>query len=164
MENKHLAIIAIIVVVIVAVIALVLSVGLLSVAPQNQTYQFDGCTLELPENVEFDNLTRGNASRVLEEFYYISDPNSGENYSFDVSKGASMISTVDQYVSNLAQKGATNDGNYNNWTIVNLHGYHPGGLRYNYLLLYHDGTVLYEFCGNNLTALEHVADTFRITS
>ena len=132
---------------------------------QNKTFTFEGgCSLELPEDVSILNLSETNDYGNEINTHIIMDNHTDSSYTFAVSTGDSIVASTDEYYSNVigTYPGATLEGDYNGWTIIDLHNDGDSddtSSRYHLALV--DGTTIYLLIGDDLTVLKNVADTFK---
>lgn len=126
----------------------------------NETYTFDGFTLELPSNTTISNFTwDGNGYTV--NSYIVSTVD--DSYLIDVTKGSGAVDSAQEYARNWVNNdGATLGGEYGNWTIIDLNTAKSDNETLSgYILATHDGTTMFEIRGEDLDALKSIVDTFK---
>lgn len=142
--------------------------------PTNQTYTFDGFTLDLPSNANITNNTTRDDGVVRKTSNIEWETGSGDNAKYSsmkvtVSKGEQVVESADEYLANWMSSGAKSPGNHGKWVIIDINGvpieafaqYNLNITYSGYILGYHDGSKLIALSGDNLTELENVADTFK---
>lgn len=141
--------------------------------PSNSTYTFDGFTLDLPENANITDYTDNGDGYIKKDFdVEWADENSetGTTYiTVSTVTGDSVVTTVDEYVSNWIAEGATSEGEYNGWAIININGVPMDfgddfdfNITYSgYILAKHTGSKLIMIEGQDLTQLKAIVDTYK---
>ena len=125
----------------------------------NETYTFDGFTLDLPSNTSIANFTWNGTGYTVNTFI-VSTPD--DSYTVEVTRGSGAVDSAQEYASNWIDDGAALGGTYGNWTIINLNNATSGNQTYTgYILVNHDGKTMYEIRGDNLDALKNITDTFK---
>ena len=175
LSKESLIIIAIAVIVVIAAVVgfFVFSGGQQDIV--YEPYSFYGCTFDLPENtsmlLEFNDTSSGGVQIDTYGFNYksnnrnISEYNESFYVELEIAHGGNIISSVADYVSNVAKDGAVKEGTYGDWTIINIENYsstydYPG----DYFLVSTDGSAFYNLCGDDLVILKEIADSFKSTS
>ena len=139
----------------------------------NQTYTFNGFTLDIPENA---NVTEN----VTEEEGYVQDSYDIEWTNGDdednvtyitvyTAHGDRVVSTSEEFVYNWVSDGAKSLGNYNNWSVIDINGvpikmlaeYDLNFTYSGYMLAQHNGTDLIVISGDDLNLLKNIADTYK---
>ena len=140
--------------------------------PSNATYTFDGFTLDLPDNVNITNYTDNGDGYIKKDFDIEMEDDSSEfgtSYiTVSTVTGDSVVTTVDEYVTNWVNEGATSEGTYNGWSIININGVpmdfgtdYDFNLTYSgYILAKHTGTKLIFIEGQDLDQLKAIVDTY----
>lgn len=163
MEKKHMAIAAAVIIVIIAIVAIfatgIISTDSLMGQPpvENKTFDFEGCTLVLPETTAVLNLTGEEDSGVSSVFYLITDNSTNTTFTLAVGSGSNLVPSANDYIANLASQGynVQKDGEYDGWTIVK----DSDEDNYKYELVKVDGKA-YVLSGDDLEHLKSVVDTF----
>ena len=83
--------------------------------------------------------------------------------------GGTVVTTVDEYVSNWIAEGATSEGEYNGWAIININGVPMDfgddfdfNITYSgYILAKHTGSKLIMIEGQDLSQLKAIVDTYK---
>lgn len=132
----------------------------------NETYTFEGFTLDLPEGASMFNFS-SDSDGVYMNTYYVSwgSEQDGNNESIDVTyaKGENMVTSAEEFVQNWVDMGAVSEGQYNGWSIINRNGVpnDNGGSYSGYMMAkYVDGSM-YILMGDDLDFLKGVADSFK---
>lgn len=142
--------------------------------PANQTYQFDGFTLQIPENA---NVT---VNKTVEAGYnqtnYDMNWTTGDNknvttVSVSVARGSLIVTTAEEFVYNWVSSGAKSLGNYSDWAVIDINGvpikiFQDLGLNFTYsgyMLAKHTGSDLIVISGDDLALLKNIADTYKKT-
>lgn len=136
---------------------------------KNQTYTFQGFTLDIPETA---NVTSINESKtgVERQSYRIkianeSDSSKISTVSVTVSKGDRIVSSINEYINNIVNGGGVEEGNYGEWTILNINNLpvaqgssatHSG-----YVLAKHTGEHLIVVKGSDLNQLKKIVSTYK---
>ena len=126
----------------------------------NETYTFDGFTLDLPSNTSIANFT-WNGTGYTVNTYIVSTPDA--SYTVDVTRGSGAVESAQEYARNWVNNdGASLGGTYGNWTIIDLNNVKSDNQTLTgYILATHDGKTMYEIRGENLDALKNITDTFK---
>ena len=141
----------------------------------NDTYTFDGFTLDLPKNTLVTNFTDNGDGYVKIDFYVNMPSEDGNTTDITVSTvvGGTVVTTVDEYVSNWIAEGATSEGEYNGWAIINIDNVPYDlfdddemndqlNLTYSgYILAKHTGSKLITIEGHDLEQLKSIVDTYK---
>ncbi len=159
-----MAIAAAVIVVIIAIVAIfatgIISTDSLMGQPpvENKTFDFEGCTLELPETSAVLNLTGNEDQGVQSTFYLVTDNSTNTTFTLAVGSGSNLVPTANDYIANLASQGynVQKDGEYKGWTIVK----DSDEDSYTYELVKVDGKA-YVFSGDDLNQLKSIVDTFK---
>lgn len=132
-------------------------------AVENQTYDFNECTLDIPSDATVVNKTV-NEQGVLLETFVITYAN-GTPMLLETLSGGNIVPTIDDYKMNAAYLGAKYLEDHGKWAVFNTTNADLGddsSQEYvDYVLAYHDGTHIYQIEGNDLDLLKSVADTFK---
>ena len=134
---------------------------------ENETYQFDGFTLDFPTNVSMYNYTTNDESDYNSVTTYVNwndENDSPHSVEVITMKGSSLVSSEDEYFSNVQRYGAEKVGTYGEWTIVdmrNLTGDNGESVDEGYVLVHHTGDRLVGLSGDDLELLKKVSDTFK---
>lgn len=171
---------SLIIIAVAVIIVVVAAVGFFAFSGGQQEvvyepYQFYGCTFDLPENVsmltEFNDTSSGGVEIDTYGFNYVSNNRNISEYNesfyveLEIAHGGNIISSVSDYVKNVAEEGAVQEGTYGDWTIINIENYnstynYPG----KYFLVREDGSAFYNLCGDDLDILKEIADSFKSSS
>lgn len=135
--------------------------------PKNQTYTFDGFTLDLPEGCQINDTNQSSDGLNTHE-YLVYFPENANGTGINVIKytGSGLVSTVDEYVNNLATYGAKLVEKYGNWSIVDVNSFTPpaGGTNNltGYLIITRtpDGAFVV-IRGDSPEQLKGIADTYK---
>ena len=140
---------------------------------KNQTYTFQGFTLDIPETA---NVTSTNESKtgVERQSYRIkianeSDSSKTKTVSVVISQGSRVVSSIDEYISNWVSEGAKQEGNFGDWTVININGVPIQGFQNlnititqtGYVLAKHTGSKLIILKGTDLALLKNMASTYK---
>ena len=131
----------------------------------NQTYTFDGFTLDIPSGATVDQSTDSDNGVERKIFKVTSDD---KNFTVTISTG-NIVGSIDEYVANWEAKGGINEGNYSGWTLINLNKAPITTLQqYNislnytgYIMAKHTGTKLIMIRGEDATFLKNLVGTFK---
>ena len=127
---------------------------------QNQTYDFGGFSLDIPEDAVVVNETTEENGLLLDTFVVtLAD---GDSYIVEKLSG-NIVSSMDDFKINAGTLGAKFTDEYGNWTVFDMKNvdtgddveYHP------YMLAQHDGEHIYQLEGKDLDSLKSLADTFK---
>ena len=141
--------------------------------PSNSTYTFDGFTLDLPENANITDYTDNGDGYIKKDFdveWADDSSETGTTYiTVSTVTGDSVVTTVDEYVSNWIAEGATSEGEYNGWAIININGVPMDfgddfdfNITYSgYILAKHTGSKLIMIEGQDLSQLKAIVDTYK---
>ena len=143
--------------------------------PQNETYTFDGFTLDLPANANITNNTTDDDGVKSIVYHVAFADGEGDNantsrITVSTGTGESLVSSADEWAANWEAKGAKKEGLYNNtWTIVNINGvpmkfFQDMGINITYegyILGYHNGNKIITIEGDDLAQIQKIADTFK---
>ena len=135
----------------------------------NQTYTFNGFTLDIPESAEVStfNLSRTNSEGYVENYHYTITMENGETVNVSSAEGAGIATSIDIYVANLVSGGADLGGTYGDWTIIKTNNIPlsagDGSIKVNpdYILVKFSGAKIITISGNNLDQLKNIADTYK---
>ena len=139
----------------------------------NQTYAFDGFTLDIPETANVTkNVTVGDGYNQTDySINWTSGDNSKNvtNIGVSVAKGSVIVTTAEEFVYNWVADGAKSLGNYSGWSVIDVNGvpvklFQDYGLNFTYsgyMLAKHTGSELIVIEGDDLALLKNIADTYK---
>ena len=141
--------------------------------PANQTYTFDGFTLEFPETA---NVTKNMTSDLgYNETDYMINWTTGEKndnvtkVGLSVVKGSLIVSNANDFVNNMVADGAKSLENSSGWSVLDVNGvqskvFKEFGLNITYtgyVLAKHTGSELIILDGDDLPLLKNMANTYK---
>ncbi|MCR5026480.1 MAG: hypothetical protein K6A34_03440 [Methanobrevibacter sp.] len=92
--------------------------------PKNQTYTFDGFTLDLPEGSQINDTKQSSAGINFHEYLVFFPTNAnGTSINVIIYTGDNLVKTVDEYVNSLTTNGAKFVDKYGNWSIVDVRNF-----------------------------------------
>ena len=175
MDKKVIGIGAIVAIIIIAIIAVVAmggmggSGGILGNATNataaevvtNKTYDFEYCTLELPNTTNVVNLSN-NEDGFEAMLYIIADNATNSSFTMAVATGDNMISSADEYVGNMNSQG--NDvekvEDYGKWVIVK----NNDNSSYKYMAVNIEGGHGFLISHDDMGTLKQIVDTYKFKS
>lgn len=129
----------------------------------NETYTLGGFSVELPKNTSIINFTT-NEEGVNGTTYFIQDyAHNNTTCSITVGEGSNLVTSIDDYVQNMLDKGAIKQENHGNWTVLNLNNYRfeDGSKDSGYVLAMHEGSRIIMMRGQDLGYLQNLSDTYK---
>lgn len=130
----------------------------------NETYTLDGFSVVLPKNTSIINFTLPNNDGVNGTTYYIQDyAHNNTTCSISVGEGSNLVTSIDDYVQNMLDKGAIKEANHGNWTVLNVNNYRfdDGSKDSGYVLAMHEGSRIITISGEDLGYLQNLSDTYK---
>ena len=136
--------------------------------PANETYNFTVCSFDLPENASIFNYTTtdtGYQAKTYTVSFGSEDDENNGTVVIIIMNGTNLVDSIDEFVSNWQTQGASSEGTYGEWTIINVEGVPLGpntnATFHGYVLARHNGDNVVSIRGTNLTQLKHIADTYK---
>lgn len=132
---------------------------------KNQTYTFDGFTLELPENATISNHTikeSGMVSKIYTISFKTEKDGNTSNLIMEVTTG-NIAKSKDAFVNNLVSNGAVLIENHGNWSLLDVNGLprSNGGNYSGYSITTHTGDALILIRSSDVGLLKRVVDTYK---
>lgn len=130
----------------------------------NETYTLDGFSIVLPQNTSIINFTQPDKDGVNGTTYFIQDyAHNNTTTSISIGEGGNLVTSIDDYVQNMLDKGAIKEENYGNWTVLNVNNYRfdDGSHDSGYVLAMHEGSRIVMMSGEDLGYLKNLSDTYK---
>lgn len=134
--------------------------------PKNQTYTFDGFTLDLPEGSQINDTNQSSDGMNIHEYLVFFPTNAnGTGINVIIYTGANLVNTVDEYVNTLTTYGAKFVEKYGNWSIVDVRNFtSPTGPNANvtgYLIITRTPNSFVVIRGDSPEQLKGIVDTYK---
>lgn len=132
-------------------------------APADKTVTFDKAfSVQLPGDAVIKNNTTINETTFLEITHDITSNSTNSTYRVTTSNGT-HIRDAQTYAEKLGVVGGKILGNHSKWIEINTTSIPKEAtpLPFDYCLTMSDNGTLITIEGNNLTQLEHIADTYK---
>ncbi|WP_407413262.1 hypothetical protein [Methanobrevibacter sp.] len=165
MDRKKLFAIAIVVFAVFCCLS-VASAGLFDflggpAAPANKTVTFDKVfSLQLPEDAVIKNNTTINDGTILEITHDITSNATNTTYRVTTTNGT-LVSGAQEYAEKIVASSGKALGNHSGWIELDTSSVPDPITPMKYILTKSDGGNLITIEGNNLTQVEHLADTYK---
>ena len=182
MDKKVMGIIAVVAIIVIALVALfafsgdgsspanilsnnssgggILSSGDSAPEPvKNKTFEFEACTLELPEDSAILNLSN-NEDGFSAMMYMVVSNSTNDSFVMAVASGENLIPSADSYVDNMIAQGNNVEKveDYGKWVIVKNNDVSTN----KYSAVNVEGGYGFIISHDNTTALKNIVDTFKL--
>ena len=127
----------------------------------NKTVSFDSFTLQLPEDTTFNNRTALDDGQIKVMIFEAQSKAANMNIRVSTTTGQGLIHSAQRYADNMVADGGVILENHSGWIVLDLSHASQTETPMKYLLTLHDGSCLITIEGNNVTELEHIADTYQ---
>lgn len=128
---------------------------------KNKTVTFEKAfSVQLPEDSVIKNNTTINDGTIYEITYYIHSNSTNSTYRVTTSN-ATLAGDAQAYAEKVVASSGKAIGNHSKWMELNTTKVPDQITPMNYILTMSDNGQLFTIQGNNLSQLEHVADTYK---